>query len=97
MYGGDWPVAELAKYTDWIGVLDWATAGCTPEEKRKLFRGGQRNSGLSAVAQLTGGGDCRVTCLPVQMGGKSLSPKAIRNEVTIACIGQHRRRQGPGR
>jgi L-fuconolactonase len=39
MYGGDWPVAELAgKYTDWIGVLDWATAGCTPEEKRKLFR-----------------------------------------------------------
>lgn len=39
MYGGDWPVAELAgKYTDWIQVLDWATAGCTPEEKRKLFR-----------------------------------------------------------
>jgi len=39
MYGGDWPVSELAgKYTDWIGVLDWATAGCTPEEKRKLFR-----------------------------------------------------------
>lgn len=39
MYGGDWPVAELAgKYTDWIGVLDWATSGCTPEEKRKLFR-----------------------------------------------------------
>ena len=39
MYGGDWPVAELAgKYTDWIGVLDWATTGCTPEEKRKLFR-----------------------------------------------------------
>lgn len=39
MYGGDWPVAELAgKYTDWIGVLDWATAGVTAEEKRKLFR-----------------------------------------------------------
>ena len=39
MYGGDWPVSELAgRYTDWIGVLDWATAGCTPEEKRKLFR-----------------------------------------------------------
>lgn len=39
MYGGDWPVAELAgKYTDWIGVLDWATSGCTAEEKRKLFR-----------------------------------------------------------
>lgn len=39
MYGGDWPVAELAgKYTDWIQVLDWATSGCTAEERRKLFR-----------------------------------------------------------
>lgn len=39
MYGGDWPVAELAgRYTDWIGVLDWATDGVTREEKRKLFR-----------------------------------------------------------
>lgn len=39
MYGGDWPVAELAgKYTDWLEVLDWATEGCTREEKRKLFR-----------------------------------------------------------
>ena len=39
MYGGDWPVAELAgAYTDWISVLDWATEGVTKEEKRKLFR-----------------------------------------------------------
>jgi L-fuconolactonase len=39
MYGGDWPVAELAgAYTDWITVLDWATDGVTKEEKRKLFR-----------------------------------------------------------
>ena len=39
MYGGDWPVAELAgTYTDWLAVLDWATSGCTAEEKRKLFR-----------------------------------------------------------
>jgi L-fuconolactonase len=39
MYGGDWPVSELAgKYTDWLEVLDWATEGCTREEKRKLFR-----------------------------------------------------------
>ena len=39
MYGGDWPVSELAgRYTDWLEVLDWATTGCTPEEKRKLFR-----------------------------------------------------------
>ena len=38
MYGGDWPVSELAgSYTNWLEVLDWATAGCTPEEKRKMF------------------------------------------------------------
>ena len=38
MYGGDWPVCELAgKYTDWLEVLDWATEGCSAEEKRKLF------------------------------------------------------------
>jgi L-fuconolactonase len=49
MYGGDWPVSELAgRYTDWIGVLDWATAGCTPAEKRKLFRdNGMRTYRLS--------------------------------------------------
>ena len=39
MYGGDWPVSELAgKYADWLDALDWATAGCTKDEKRKLFR-----------------------------------------------------------
>jgi L-fuconolactonase len=39
MYGGDWPVAELAgAYTDWPDVLDWATSGCAADEKRKLFR-----------------------------------------------------------
>jgi L-fuconolactonase len=39
MFGGDWPVSELAgTYTDWIDVLDWATAGCSTDEKRKLFR-----------------------------------------------------------
>ena len=39
MYGGDWPVSELAgKYTDWVEVLDWTTAGCSADEKRKLFR-----------------------------------------------------------
>ncbi len=38
-YGGDWPVSELAgPYTAWPEVLDWATAGCTAAEKRKLFR-----------------------------------------------------------
>ena len=39
MYGGDWPVSELAgHYPDWLEVLDWATEGCTREEKLKLFR-----------------------------------------------------------
>ena len=39
MYGGDWPVSELAgSYTDWLEVLDWATTGVTAAEKRKLFR-----------------------------------------------------------
>jgi len=39
MYGGDWPVSELAaRYTQWIEVLDWVTSNCTPGEKRKLFR-----------------------------------------------------------
>jgi L-fuconolactonase len=39
LYGGDWPVSELAgEYTDWIEVLDWATEGCSATEKRKLFR-----------------------------------------------------------
>jgi L-fuconolactonase len=39
MYGGDWPVSELAgRYTDWLEVLDWATAGATAAERRKLFR-----------------------------------------------------------
>jgi L-fuconolactonase len=39
MYGGDWPVCELAgRYPQWLETLDWATAGMTPAEKRKLFR-----------------------------------------------------------
>jgi len=39
MYGGDWPVSELAGgYVRWLEALDWATAGLSPEEKRKLFR-----------------------------------------------------------
>lgn len=40
MYGGDWPVSELAgRYTQWIELLDWVTTNCTPGEKRQLFRG----------------------------------------------------------
>lgn len=39
LYGGDWPVSELAgRYGEWVAVLDWATEGCTAEERRKLFR-----------------------------------------------------------
>jgi L-fuconolactonase len=39
MYGGDWPVSVLAgTYAGWVDILDWATAGCTDEERRKLFR-----------------------------------------------------------
>lgn len=38
MYGGDWPVSELAgTYRSWLEVLDWATAGASPDERRKLF------------------------------------------------------------
>lgn len=39
MYGGDWPVCELAgHYQQWLAVLEWATAGCTAGEQRALFR-----------------------------------------------------------
>ncbi len=39
MYGGDWPVSELAgNYGAWLAALDWATQGCSEAEKRKLFR-----------------------------------------------------------
>ena len=39
LYGGDWPVCELAgSYLQWLTTLDWATAGFSPADKRKLFR-----------------------------------------------------------
>jgi len=39
MYGGDWPVSELAgPYTAWLDVLDNITASCSDGERRKLFR-----------------------------------------------------------
>ena len=39
LYGGDWPVSELAgSYLQWLMTLDWATAGFSPADKRKLFR-----------------------------------------------------------
>jgi L-fuconolactonase len=39
LYGGDWPVSELAgSYLQWLATLDLATAGFSPADKRKLFR-----------------------------------------------------------
>ena len=38
VYGGDWPVVNLAGgYGAWVEALDWALAGCTGNELRKLF------------------------------------------------------------
>ncbi len=39
MYGGDWPVVDLAgDYTRWLELADWATADASADERRKLFR-----------------------------------------------------------
>lgn len=39
MYGSDWPVSELThRYRDWVDMVDKVTAGCSEEERRKLFR-----------------------------------------------------------
>jgi L-fuconolactonase len=39
LYGGDWPVSELAgSYLQWLTTLDLATSGFSPADKRKLFR-----------------------------------------------------------
>jgi L-fuconolactonase len=39
VFGGDWHVMELAtNYPEWVGIVDWITAGASAAEKRKLFR-----------------------------------------------------------
>jgi L-fuconolactonase len=39
LYGGDWPVSELAgSYLQWLATLEWAAAGFSPGDRRKLFR-----------------------------------------------------------
>ncbi|HCN07174.1 MAG TPA: amidohydrolase [Lentisphaeria bacterium] len=39
VYGGDWFVASLATtYPRFIETLDWAVAGCSDEELKKLYR-----------------------------------------------------------
>lgn len=43
LYGGDWPVSELAgSYLQWLTTLEWATSHFSPEERRKLFRDNAR-------------------------------------------------------
>lgn len=40
MFGGDWPVCELATdYPRWVALVDRAAAGASGAEKRRLFRG----------------------------------------------------------
>lgn len=39
MFASDWPVSEMThRYADWVGMVDHVTAGCSAEERRKLFR-----------------------------------------------------------
>lgn len=39
MFGGDWPVSELATdYARWVAVVDQVAAGASEAEKRRLFR-----------------------------------------------------------
>jgi predicted TIM-barrel fold metal-dependent hydrolase len=39
LFGGDWPVCELAGgYLKWLEALDWACADLSPADRRKLFR-----------------------------------------------------------
>ncbi|MBM3263567.1 MAG: amidohydrolase family protein [candidate division Zixibacteria bacterium] len=38
IYGGDWPVLKLASdYPRWVEALDWAVAGLSADERRKLY------------------------------------------------------------
>lgn len=38
VYGGDWPVVTLAApYPQWPAALDWALAGCSGDELRRLY------------------------------------------------------------
>jgi L-fuconolactonase len=39
MFGGDWPVSELAtSYARWVALVDRVTATASAAERRKLFR-----------------------------------------------------------
>lgn len=39
MFASDWPVAEQThRYGDWVEILEWVVAGCSEQERKKLFR-----------------------------------------------------------
>jgi L-fuconolactonase len=39
MFGSDWPVSELThRYGEWVAIVEWALAGSSPDELRRLFR-----------------------------------------------------------
>lgn len=39
MFGGDWPVSELAtSFPRWVALVDRSCAAATPSERRRLFR-----------------------------------------------------------
>ena len=43
VYGGDWPVVNLAGgYGRWVEALDWALTACSPDELRRLFHDNAR-------------------------------------------------------
>jgi L-fuconolactonase len=39
MFGSDWPVSEQThRYGTWVEVVDWALAGVSADERRRVFR-----------------------------------------------------------
>lgn len=39
VWGSDWPVSELShRFAQWVELVDRVTAGCSDDERRKLFR-----------------------------------------------------------
>jgi L-fuconolactonase len=51
MFASDWPVSEQThRYAEWVAILDEVTAGCSPDERRRLFHDNAR-----AAYRLAGG------------------------------------------
>jgi L-fuconolactonase len=39
VWGSDWPVSELShRFAQWVDLVDKVTAGCSADERAKLFR-----------------------------------------------------------